>query len=405
MALNPITFLNFSASNYTLLLDIYLADRDFNEAELFDLIKKNRQNSDPKPEHIFKQLIDLKIIRSLPEATALYEITYIVKNLLVFLEQEHRFTSAAEIQAFIDELESLQSLLKAAFDADKKGHIFNILRDMSELFERLRQSSNGNRLAIIREVNDVKVNSKKETSADRYDRILYIFDRYVTPLENMIQVEKSMDVCLNRCEKLLHHAAEEYILEKDVVFKIKRAVSHLPKLRREMLTAFQESFDEITPLLNVLKDNRIARGATVVLEQVEKIGLKVLDDVEDFLALPSSRKKNELFDDSKVSDFLQDVREYEPPVCPVIDHKNATTERLVVHDFESVLDLACSELPINDVLEWIIQCCTDYDLEDILKIYSYFFNRATEFEYQLDQKKYTLKNIVILNNPLSITGL
>ncbi|CAG37289.1 hypothetical protein [Desulfotalea psychrophila] len=406
MAILPKVFLKVVKDYYELIVSIYKMNRDLSEAELLDFIKTYRDVTDPQPSYIFKQLLDLKIIRSLPDATASYEVTYHIKNLLDFLEQEHRFTSPREIMARLEELDSLQDSLRLAFEKNSKGPIFNILNDMAGVMEKLREGTEGNRLAIIQEVRKVRSNVEKHTSADRYGRIDDIYKRYVLPLEDMIEVGKVMDMSLDKCEKFLSYAAEEYCLQKDISYKIKRVSSHLPLLRREVLQIFQESLAEITPLLNELRDNLFARGVTVLLDNVSKRGADALTGLADELALPSFAQRIGVFEDFKSLDYLKQVDNYQPVVPPKVDHGNKARANPQKHYvLDGVLESAKAALPLQDTLGWLVENYKDKEMLLILRSYNLLAKSALAFEYGDARATYSLDTFRIHAHPLTITNM
>lgn len=405
MALEPKAFLNFAAEHYSLLLDIFYKDTDLTEAEIYEQIKKNRREYSNRPEYIFNQLLSLKIIQSPPDATAYYEISHNVKNLLTFLEQEHRFTSTKEIQAYLDEMDSLRHQLEIAFKENKRGVVLNILRDLAGLVERLRQSSNGNRLAIIREVREIKLNINKESSTNRYEKILDIVDRYINPLQDMIEVGKSLDKSLKQLEVLLNYAENEYAFERDVLFKVRRVSLYLPRLRRELLTAFQESTEEITPLLEKLQANLFGRGVTIILNNVTRKGAKALEEMSDRLALPSTRQRLDLFDDFKVSEFLRDVKGYKPKAPPQINHEEIEIEKPYIFNPDSVLIAFKADLPVENAFAWVRARYEGEELGTLLKIYNLLISNAGVYQYRTERQKHSIKNYDVYTYPLLIEAL
>ncbi len=141
MAIQPQAFLTFTARYYPLLVDLYRRERGVNEAELYELIRKYRSDSDSQPDHIYSQLLDLRIIESLPDATAIYEITRPIAVLFRFLLQEQRLTSTTVIQAYLDDLDTFYGDLENALREEKHGRIERSLSEIVDTMERIRQDS------------------------------------------------------------------------------------------------------------------------------------------------------------------------------------------------------------------------------------------------------------------------
>lgn len=405
MALEPKAFFNFAAEHYPLLLDIYNQGSDLSQSEVHEYISRHKSENSSRPDYIFNQLINLKFIQPTPEASAYYEITYHVKDLLTVLEQEHRFTSTKEIQAYLDEIDSLRQRLEVAIKEEKQGLIFTILEHMSVLVERLRQSSNGNRMAIIREVHRVKLNAQKESTESRYETILDIYERFITPLQDMIEIDKSLDKGLQQLEVLLHYAEKRYDLEKDILFKLRKVSLHLPRLRNDLLSNFKESTNEIAPLLQKLQANLFGRGVTKILREVGKRGGKALEDIAAKLSLPPTRSKSDLFDDFKTIEFLRQVKGYRPTSPPVIDHENHHVDRGVIVSPQKLLAEFRQGLPTSDVLEWLRENHHDKTPKTILIMYKKIIDNAERYSFSEVRKTYPIGKFNVNARPLRIEEL
>ena len=152
MAANPQGFFRFAANNYPLLQDLFRRREGFTEADLRGLIAATTTDSAPSSTHIIEQLLALGIIEPIPDATATFELTAPVQNLLSYLLREHRLTSAKEIQAHLTDLDELRAELDAASQQNLGPQALRALNDISQLIERIRQGSHSNREAIIGEV-------------------------------------------------------------------------------------------------------------------------------------------------------------------------------------------------------------------------------------------------------------
>ena len=248
MAINPQSFFNFAASNYPLLQDIYRQNAGLNEAELSELIRRHRTTFE-SPQALIEKLINLKIIEPLPDATASYEMTRSVAVLFRFLLQEQRLTSTSVIQAYLDELEREQNDLEQATQNNKHALIERSLNETSEIMERIRQDSRTNREAIINEVMAVKSNREKRTVSERFEKILHLWNHYLEPLKDLIDVRKTMDTSLDGLERLLKHGMKQYQLDGALHREFSQCSIRLVRLRRDMTADFRESMHELEPSL------------------------------------------------------------------------------------------------------------------------------------------------------------
>lgn len=410
MALTPEAFFKFGLHHYGLLLNLFWHEGEVSEGVIYDYILQERRrtdNSSPgsKPDYIFKQLIGLKFIQPLPEANAYYELSSLTKDIIRKIEHEYRFTSAEQIQHNIDEIESFYHLLQTSFHNGSRGVILSQLRDLVDLIERLDNSANGNRLAIIKEVKEVRLNACKESTSHRYDVIYDINARYIEPLRDSIQIGKPMDRKLEMCQDLLTHAAEKYMLEKDIALKINRVLHKLPSLRKSMLLAFEESIDEITPILEKLRDNIFSRGATIILEDVAKKGHRVLDLVVEELSLPSTKMKTGHFDDEKILEFIMDASQYKPVPPPTIDHTYENFEPKILFDYQNAIHDLRKGLPVEDLFLWIQERYGTEPLKTALILQNKIFNIMDSHCYGKKRSVYQFATGSVEAYPLSILTL
>jgi hypothetical protein len=101
MAANPQSFFRFAARYYPLLLDLFYRREGFSEADLRNLIEAFRSEGDAGSEKVIEQLQSFSIIEPIPDATATFELTAPVLNLLSFLLREHRLTSTKALQVIL----------------------------------------------------------------------------------------------------------------------------------------------------------------------------------------------------------------------------------------------------------------------------------------------------------------
>ncbi len=190
MAANPQSFFRFAARYYPLLLDLFYRREGFTEADLRNLIEGFRSEGDPGPATVIDQLLSFSIIEPIPDATASFELTAPVQNLLSFLLREHRLTSTKVLQVYLTDLGDLREELDGAARQNLGHQAARALNDISQLIERIRQDSHSNREAIIREVIKLKSNRERRSSRERFEIINHLWSRYLEPLRDLIDVKK-----------------------------------------------------------------------------------------------------------------------------------------------------------------------------------------------------------------------
>jgi hypothetical protein len=404
MAINPQSFFNFAAHNYSLLHDIFLRTGGMNDAELSELIRRHRVDLE-SPAALIEKLINLKIIEPLPDATASYEMTRTVAILFRFLLQEQRLTSTTVIQAYLDELERAQHDLDFAIRDDKHSLVERVLNEISETMERIRQDSRSNREAIIGEVMAVKSNREKRTVSERFEKILHLWKHYLEPLKDLIDVRKTMDSSLDSLDRLLRHGAEQFLLDGSLHREFSRCSVRLVRLRRDMTADFHESMHEVEPLYASLRqDSSLAKGVARALERIGKEGIKSLN-LQAELALHTGRLREGLFADMDIEAYLHSVRGYQPQDPPVI---NFGTER-PTHQFilpDELTGRLQQSLPVSDVLQWLLDSYEDYPFPELLRAYGRIFGSDSfTAAFSNDEKSYQLPGITVLARPLAVEAI
>ena len=404
MAINPQSFFNFAAQNYLLLHDIFRRSAGMNDAELTELIRRHRVGLE-SPAALIEKLINLKVIEPLPDATASYEMTRTVAILFRFLLQEQRLTSTAVIQAYLDELERAQVDLDHAIRDDKHSLIERTLDEITETLERIRQDSRSNREAIINEVMAVKSNREKRTVSERFEKILHLWNRYLEPLKDLIDVRKTMDASLDALERLLREGSEQFLLDGALHREFSRCSVRLVRLRRDMTTDFQESMNEVEPLYVSLKqDSSLARGVARALERIGKEGLRSLN-LPGALAIPSGWLREGLFDNTDIEAFLHNVRGYQPEEPPVIKlGTDKPVPRFIPPD--ELIDTLRLALPVGDVLQWLLDQYGTYPFSELLRAYGRIFaSDAFRVGFSREEKSYQLPGVTVLARPFAVEAM
>ncbi len=384
MSLNPQAFFTFAAKHYGLLKDLFYRSGGFTDADLRELILRNRNEDDPSPEYVADQLVKLRIIEPSPDATAHNEITNPVRNLMRFLLQEQRLTSAAVIQAYLNDLEQSQQELDGAIQENRPVWIERALHEINETLERIRQDSRANREAVINEVLAVKSNKEQRSVRERFEIINRLWTRYLEPLRDLIDVRKSMDSAMDGLERVIRAGAQAFDLDGVLNREFYRSRTRLTRLRREISIDFHESLREVEPLYESLKqDSELVRGASRALERIGKEGLRNLGFVE-MLAIPSSRQQEGMFPDLALESYLHGVYGYEPeaaPELPTAENQHPVTYVIP----EEIIDRLLANLPVKDVLKWIMTNYEMLPLSELLRVYARI--------YQADLGGYTFSEI------------
>lgn len=405
MALEHQEWWHFGYKNHLLLVDLYYHKDWLSEADIYDYIKKNRADNSSRPPYILAQLKKLKFIQPVPESTAHFEVQILPCEIIEFLEREYRFTSSKQIASFLEEIDEYRKQLEEAFKRNSEARIEAYLRDISTNIDKLRQSSNGNKLAIINSVIEIKTNRKKETTTVRYEKIADINERFLAPLDDMIRERGSMDLILEKLDRALKHAKENNILDRGQIDKINRVEHQIPTLRSDLNKNHREAITELTPLLNRLKANLFSRGVTEILRRVEKKGESSLDSIVEQLSLPPTGSHQQLFDGNKTLEFLLMARDFKPIPPPQIHHEKRDIVKPTVINQDSLIKNFKKALPVQDTFAWVIENYHETDLSFLLEIYRNLMVRAADYKFKPDKKTYDVQEYLIHAHPLQITDI
>ncbi len=401
MAANPQSFFRFAARYYPLLLDLFYRRDGFTEADLRNLIETIRTEGDAGPEKVIEQLQSLSIIEPIPDATASFELTTPVLNLLSFLLREHRLTSTKVLQVYLSDLSELREELDGAARQNLGHQAARALSDISQLIERIRQDSHSNREGIIGEVIKLKSNRERRTIRERFEVINHLWSRYLEPLRDLIDVKKAMDAGLDDLDRSLTVSGKNFVLDGALVREFSRCRARLLRLRREMTEDFNESMREVEPLyVSLKKESELVRGASLALERMDRSGLASLQ-LPEMMEIPVWRIEG-TFSDTSLEAFLHGIKGYQPGISePLID----TGE---VPDVEFILPSELfarleSALPIDDLLAWLLENYPQVGLGELVRAYGrVFLDAPIAMHFGEVERLYPLLEVTLVARPMRL---
>lgn len=372
MISDPQSFFRFAARFYPLLSDLYYRSGGLSDGDLIDLIESHLSPDDATAEHIMERLVDLCIIEVVPGETSRWEVTHPVRSLLRFLLREQRLTSVEVIQGYLDALDVSRSELESGLSAGDRGAVLHAMGDVSETIERLRQDAADNHTAILNTAMEIKANREHLPAMQRFETINRIWIKYMDPMRDIIDVDKSMETHLDSLDRLLISGSLRFGRNQEMVRELKSCRARLLRMRKNIARDFHESLCEIEPLYETLRmESELARGASVALRMIDREGLKTLD-LDHLMALPTWRTEG-LMSDAYLSGCLYELSGYEPEEAPVVTGHEVQESWSYVDPLEVAASLA-KALPVEDLLQWLETGCPGVSLENLLKLYGMFFS-------------------------------
>ncbi|WP_028586103.1 SGNH/GDSL hydrolase family protein [Desulfogranum mediterraneum] len=406
MAANPQSFFRFAARYYPLLADLFSHDQGLSEADLRKLIEPIRAEGDPAPEKVIEQLQAFTILEPVPDATASYELTTPVRDLLSFLLREHRLTSTKVLQVYLSDLSELREELDSAARQNMGRQAARALKDISELLERLRQDSHSNREGIIGEVIKLKSNRERRTIRERFEIINHLWSRYLEPLRDLIDVKKAMDRGLDDLDCSLTTGGTTFVLDGGLVREFSRCRARLLRLRREMTEDFHESIREVEPLyISLKKESELVRGASLALERMDRSGLASLQ-LQEMMAIPVWRIEGS-FADTSLEAFLHGIKGYQPGSSEPLTDAAEPTEAGFIPPTE-LFERLESALPVDDLLAWLLENYPQVELGELVRAYGRVFldepkaNESKAIHFGKAEQRYPLDTATLVARPMRL---
>lgn len=401
MAANPQSFFRFAARYYPLLLDLFYHREGFTEADLRNLIEGIASGGDPHPSTVIDQLLTFSIIEPIPDATATFELTSPVQNLLSFLLREHRLTSTKVLQVYLTDLGELREELDGAARQDLGHQAARALNDISQLIERIRQDSHSNRESIIGEVIKLKSNRDRRTTRERFAIINHLWSRYLEPLRDLIDVKKAMDASLDDLDRSLTANGRTFALDGALAREFSRCRARLLRLRREMTEDFYESMREVEPLyISLKKESELVRGASLALERLDRSGLASLH-LPEMMAIPVWRIEG-TFPDTSLEAYLHGVKGYQPGIsAPLIETDEINRPEFILpSELYTRLEAA---LPVDDLMAWLLQHYPAIGLGELVRAYGRVFLRDLgSMHFGEEERRYPLPEATLVARPMRL---
>jgi hypothetical protein len=401
MAANPQSFFRFAARYYPLLLDLFYRSEGFTEADLRNLIEGSRSEGDPAPATVIDQLLSFNIIEPIPDATASFELTAPVQNLLSFLLREHRLTSTKVLQVYLTDLDDLREELDGAGSQQLGHQAARALNDIAQLIERIRQDSHSNREAIIGEVIKLKSNRERRSTRERFEIINHLWSRYLEPLRDLIDVKKAMDASLDDLDRSLSANGRTFVLDGALAREFSRCRARLLRLRREMSEDFYESIREVEPLyMSLKKESELVRGASLALERLDRSGLSSLH-LQEMMALPVWRIEG-TFADTSLESFLHGIKGYTPGIAPPLGETGESSPPAFILPSELYARLEAA-LPIDDLLAWLLENYREVGVGELVRAYGRIFLRVPDtVHFSEEERRYPLSEATLVARPMRL---
>lgn len=403
MTVRPAKFFSFSARHADLLTDLFPFEKGISEADLFEKLERNSGEDGPEPEHLFQQLRQHHCLELAPGTDALWQLTFPVRQLLAFLLRKQLLTGAAIIRAYVAKMEqACADLEHAARERDAEA-LIRALEELQPTLERLRNDSSNNRERLTTEAIELKSDTEQAGTRARFTRINHLWNRYLIPLRDILDTDGAMDACLDRLRQAISNARIVFVTQGSLDSALIQTQRILTHLRRSVFADHEECVREIQPLYQQLRrETRLVRGAARALERLRSEGWQNLP-VETWLALPR-RTHGPRFTDIALEGYLHGLRNY-TPTRPAPLRDSHDDPPVVLIEPAALQDLLDRQVPLQDVLAWLIDRYPTAAPADILRAYGWII--AGEFGHapapsERPVQEYAVADIELRAKPLTL---
>lgn len=307
---NPQRFLRFAADHYPLLKEV-LDVGAIGWSELAQLIERHRRLTDPELETIRDNLLALGFLERQPDGDRL-EMPQPLERFFRYLHREHHLTSAGQIQSYVDELGRLERDLADSLAPAGYQQLPLLIEELAERIEQIRHDISGNKEAITDAVIRFQANREELPLREVYARVIWLWERYLVPVQDLIDTEQIMEQQLNSLEGTLLQAEQALTVERpDLAGQLRETRLRLQRTRRQVVQDFREAMLELQPLYRqALRESRTAQAVSRILEHVRRHGVGSLA-LEQQVAAPVLRHEGQ-FADLAVKAYLYGLIDYQP---------------------------------------------------------------------------------------------
>lgn len=330
------------------------------------MIVRSRSADHATAQHIRKQLTDLGIVQRSAHADTSVELAAPVVEVLRWLTNRQRLSSAAVLTGYLADLESLgQTLDRCLRLHDAEGAML-ALRDVDSLVERVRALSEQNREAVIAEAQQLR-SAAGVTAVERFRGVAWLWERYLEPLRQLVDADGEMERRLGGLRSALEIGEQAFVMHGAAHRAFARSVARLVRMRRDARRDHLSAVHEVAPLYQRLRrDTHWLGGAAAGLRRIRE-GQLPRSDLARRLGLGGSRPRFVMSDDALRAQ-LAALHRYEPASPPVLDPAPAAPPPPFVPR-DLLREALAAAGSIDDVLAFILLQWPDLPLQAQLRAY------------------------------------
>lgn len=228
---------------------------------------------------VLRTLVNAAVLQSLPRSSDL-QINAYVLEFVRGLTREHELGLTAVLQARVAAIREATEGLNEGMKGSDRDRVRRAARQLAELFRQISLQLDQDRHAILDLAETAKSSDSSMPVAQRYRRVLEAFDKYVEPMNQMMDTgpEGTFYRYLEEAERSLDWAVEQLAVQGALYthrLQLRQVAHQAKELRRFGRLVAQQCADTLLPLREELRQhNALSSAVSALLGQVRKRGLK-----------------------------------------------------------------------------------------------------------------------------------
>ena len=329
-----------------------------------------------------------------------------VSRLLTYLFDEANPATPEMIRGYVLSLETIGKQLARALDEEEVLKVRLAFEEISQTLRRIHADLNETQHAILDEIARYKTERARVSVRDKYRRIVHWMERYVEPMIGIVRADGPLRAAFDETERLLHRAREEALFNDHPA--LARNLRFLRLVGAHALRVFTQCRKEIQPLYESLRRSSfIAEGAARALEKLQSEGLAKWG-CEPLIGVAVWRQQN-VPGDAAIAMALRRVIEHPPEPAPVLEfsaEEEDPSALIRLTWLDSLPDSVRGQVPVEDLLGWLVANHPGRDTSDVLAGFSgLFFHRDFHAVFtEQTPRVYKTGDGVIEAAPLKLTS-
>lgn len=407
MKINPQTFFNFCAAHAPLLRAIAGREGEIVEADALRLIRAHPALTDELPETAWRRLRELQILLPIEPGADSYFLAEPVARLLTYLYNEANPATPEMIRGYVLSLETTAKRLARGLDQDDLQQVKLAFEEVTQTLRRIHADLEETQQAILGEVARYKTEQARVPLRVKFRRIVFWMERYVEPMIEIVRADGPLRTVFEEVERLLHRAREEALFNDHPA--LNRNLRFLRLITAHALRVFSQCRKEVQPLYESLRrSSAIAEGAAHALEKLQAEGIAKWD--RSHLVEVAAMRFQNVPGDPAISLALRRVFEHPPEPPPRLElgaEPGAPSALQRLEWLESLPQLARTETPVTDLLEWLKAHHPEPTTADMLAGFSHLIFHP-DFKARFEEappRAYGLPDGTIEAAPVQLTSL